>query len=118
MGWFLVARPETVSKARSLSCYVQEVWQRCQIHLLDKLMTQSLPQPPAVDADEIISDFASWDLPGDLDNWFLVIDTIQTADTPRLRETAAQIRTHLESAKAKLKVLERQWLEPDMLWLL
>jgi len=81
-------------------------------------MTQSLPQPPAVDADEIISDFASWDLPGDLDNWFLVIDTIQTADTPRLRETAAQIRTHLESAKAKLKVLERQWLEPDMLWLL
>jgi hypothetical protein len=81
-------------------------------------MSLSAPQPPAVDVEQIIADFSSWDLPGDLDNWFTVIDTIQAADTPRLRETAAQIRAHLDSAKAKLRILERQWVEPDMLWLL
>ena len=59
-------------------------------------------------AEQIIADFPSWDLPGDLSNWFLLMDAIAEANTPRLRVTAAIIRSHLLQAKAHLHVLQQQ----------
>lgn len=74
---------------------------------------QSNTQPfEAVDAAQIIADFPSWDLPGDLDNWFLVLDTIAQAQTPKLRVTAAIIRAHLMRAVSELRTLERQQADP------
>lgn len=66
----------------------------------------------AVDAEQIIADFPSWDLPGDLSNWFLVLDTISQAKTPKMRDTATLIRSHLIMAVTYLKTLEGQRIDP------
>lgn len=75
-------------------------------------MQSTLRPSEAVDAAQIIADFPSWDLPGDLDNWFLVLDTIAQAQTPKLRVTAAIIRAHLMRAVSELRTLERQQADP------